>query len=56
MSNLCDFLEENSTIAEVYLLKAELVHKILGKCEALKRLREGENVLQIDGFNIYQTT
>ena len=31
MSNLCDLLEESNSITEVYLLKAELVNKILGK-------------------------
>lgn len=56
MSNLCDLLEENSQIPEVYLLKAELVNKILGKCEGLKKLREGDNVFQIEGFSLYKNT
>ena len=56
MSNLCDFLEESPNLPEVGQLKAELISKILGKSEALMRLRDGDNIFQIEGFTTYRNT
>jgi hypothetical protein len=56
MANLHDLLEENIKVPDIAQLKVELVNKILGKAEVLMRLREGDNVLQVDGFNFYRST
>ena len=56
MSNLCDFLDESPNLADIAQLRSELVSKIKGKCEALMRLRDGENVLQVEGFSLYRNT
>ena len=56
MSNLCDFLEESNNIPDVGQLKAELITKILGKSEVLMRMRDGENIFQIEGFGYYRNT
>ena len=56
MSNLCDFLDESLNLPDVSQLKNELITKILGKSEALMRLRDGENIFQIEGFSFYKNT
>ena len=56
MSNLCDFLDDSPNLPETPQLKAELINKILGKSEVLMRLREGDNIFQIDGFGYYKNT
>jgi translation initiation factor IF-1 len=37
-------------------LKNEIVAKIRGKSDVLMRLRDGDNVLQIEGYNQYRNT
>lgn len=55
MSNLFDLLDEFS-IPEGYILKSELANKILGKYEMLLRIADGENILNLEGYNEYRNT
>jgi hypothetical protein len=59
MSNLWDFLDESPkvpNIPELGQLKNELIAKIMGKSDVLMRLRDGDNILQIEGYNQYRNT
>jgi len=43
-------------MAEMGQLRNELVTKILGQSDVLMRLRDGNNLFQIEGFNLYRNT